>query len=156
MKMSVSPIIEIQSEDFDLNIELDRLQADNKNIGAIVSFIGLCRDEGDTLSALEIEHYPGMAETQITTIANEAISRFSLSGISVIHRFGRIKTGENIVLVLAAATHRRAAFDGANYLMDYLKTSAPFWKKEHFKDGSTGKWVDAKDADNTALDKWKS
>ena len=154
--MSVVPKIQIQTQDFDLNIEIEYLTTDNKNIGAVVSFIGLCRDEDDTLSALEIEHYPGMAKEEIMTIANDAIAKFSLLGITTIHRYGTIKTGENIVLVLTAATHRQAAFDGANFLMDYLKTNAPFWKKEHLKNGSKGKWVDAKDADDTALDKWKN
>lgn len=153
--MNVVPKIQIQPEDFDLNFEIESLKADNKNIGAIVSFIGLCRDEGDTLMALEIEHYPGMAEAEIKIIANEAIFKFSLLGITTIHRFGTLKTGDNIVLVLASATHRQAAFDGANYVMDYLKTRAPFWKKEHFKNGTKGKWVDAKDNDDTALNKWK-
>jgi molybdopterin synthase catalytic subunit len=150
----IEPLVKIQSEDFDISSEIDRLTSTNSNIGAIVTFTGLCRDEGNRLSALELEHYPGMAERQIQSVAQEAITRFELDGISAIHRFGKIKPGDNIVLVVAAARHRQAAFDGANYLMDYLKTSAPFWKKEHLLDGSQGTWVDAKDADNTALDKW--
>lgn len=157
--MTISPHVKInvkiQTDDFDLNIEIEKLKYHNKNIGAIVSFVGLCRDESDTLSALEIEHYLGMAERQIKNISSDAIHKFSLFGITAIHRFGKIKTGENIVLVIASAPHRQAAFDGANYVIDFLKTSAPFWKKEHFKDGASGKWVDAKDADNTAIDKWK-
>lgn len=154
--MLIRSNIKIQESDFNLNEEVEKLRANNKNIGAIVTFTGLCRDEENTLSALELEHYPSMAEAEITRIANEAIERFSLLGISAIHRYGKISTGENIVLVIAAASHRQSAFDGANYLMDYLKTRAPFWKKEHTKDGNEGKWIDAKDSDGTALDKWKS
>lgn len=154
--MTITPSVKIQADDFDLNIEIEKLKTNNKNIGAIVSFIGLCRDEKNTLSALEIEHYPSMAEAQIKKISSEAIANFSLYNLTAIHRFGKIKTGENIVLVVASAPHRQAAFDGANFVMDYLKTGAPFWKKEHFKDGTSGKWVDAKDADTNALDKWKN
>ena len=150
----VTPFVKTQSEDFDIDSEIKRVTADNKNIGAVVTFTGLCRDEDGTLSALELEHYPQMAEAEITRIAEEAIERFELHGISVIHRFGKIAPGENIVLVIAASRHRQAAFDGANFLMDFLKTRAPFWKKEHMADRSTGEWVDAKDADDQALNKW--
>lgn len=154
--MSIKPNITIQESDFNLSDEVKKLGSNNKKIGAIVTFTGLCRDEENTLSALELEHYPKMAEAEIIRIADEAIERFSLLGITVIHRYGKIITGENIVLVIAAASHRQSAFDGANYLMDFLKTRAPFWKKEHTKDGAESKWVDAKDADDTALDKWKN
>ena len=115
----------------------------------------ICRDEGGTLSALELEHYPGMAEAEMLRIANLAIERFELKGLTAIHRYGKIAAGENIVLVIAAAPHRQAAFDGANFVMDYLKTSAPFWKKEHAKDGKSGDWIAAKDSDDSARDKWK-
>lgn len=153
--MTTSPTIRVQREDFDLQRELDLLSKNNPGIGAIVTFTGLCRDEGGTLSALELEHYPGMAEAEMLRIANLAIERFALKGLTATHRFGKIAAGENIVLVIAAAPHRQAAFDGANFVMDYLKTSAPFWKKEHGKDGSSGDWVAAKGADDTARDKWK-
>lgn len=149
-----APTIRVQHEDFDPATESQALAAGRKDIGALVSFIGLCRDEAGTLSALELEHYPGMAETEMTRIAELAIERFSLLGLTAIHRFGRIKAGEQIVLVIAAASHRQAAFDGANFVMDFLKTSAPFWKKEHSQDGSSGDWVAAKDADDTARDRW--
>ncbi|WP_160005732.1 molybdenum cofactor biosynthesis protein MoaE [Rhizobium sp. 18055] len=149
------PTIRVQSEDFDLQREIDLLRGGKPGIGAIVTFSGLCRDEGGTLDALELEHYPGMAETEMKRIADLAIERFKLAGLTAIHRYGRIAAGENIVLVIAAAPHRQAAFDGANFVMDFLKTSAPFWKKEHGKDGSARQWVAAKDADNTARDKWK-
>ncbi len=152
----IAPHVRIQEEDFDIAAETKALTADNKNIGAVVTFTGLCRDEGEQLSALELEHYPGMAEGEISRIAQEAITRFDLDGITAIHRYGKIAPGENIVLVIAAARHRQAAFDGANFLMDFLKTRAPFWKKEHPNDGSEGDWVSAKDADDDALAKWLS
>ena len=148
--------VTIQAEDFDIQAEIERLTRDNSNIGAIVTFTGLCRDEGGTLSALELEHYPQMAQAEIQRIAEQAIERFDLDGISAIHRYGKIAPGENIVLVIAASKHRQAAFDGANFLMDFLKTRAPFWKKEHMKDGEAGNWVDAKDADDNALKKWNA
>jgi molybdopterin synthase catalytic subunit len=149
-----SAIIRVQREDFDAASEARRLTEGRKDVGALVSFVGLCRDEAGTLSALELEHYPGMAETEMQRICDLAISRFSLLGLTAIHRFGRIEAGEQIVLVIAAAPHRQAAFDGANFVMDFLKTSAPFWKKEHGQDGETGDWVAAKDADDSARDRW--
>ena len=148
-------VVRVQRADFDAASETAALTAGRRQVGAIVTFTGLCRDEGGTLSALELEHYPGMAEAEIRRICEEAVERFSLQGIAAIHRFGRMEPGENIVLVIAAAPHRHAAFDGASFVMDYLKTSAPFWKKEHRADGSTGGWVDAKDADDRAREKWK-
>ena len=152
--MSVKPDICIQQEDFDINVEIAKLTQGRTDIGAVVTFTGLCRGEGDTLSALELEHYPGMAEAEITHIAEEAVKRFGLLGISAIHRYGKIKPSENIVLVIATSPHRQASFDGANFLMDFLKTRAPFWKKNHRADGEDGDWVDAKDADDDALAKW--
>ncbi|NLS03073.1 molybdenum cofactor biosynthesis protein MoaE [Rhizobium sp. P32RR-XVIII] len=153
--MTITPTIRVQREDFDLQTEIDRLTKGRSGIGAVVTFSGLCRDEGGKLAALELEHYPGMAEAEMSRIANLAIERFKLLGLTAIHRFGKIAPRENIVLVIAAAPHRQAAFDGANFVMDYLKTSAPFWKKEHGTDGAAGDWVAAKDADDTARDKWK-
>ena len=153
--MTIAPTIRVQHEDFDLQAEVDRLSKGKAGIGAVVTFSGLCRDEGGTLAALELEHYPGMAEAELNRIAALAIERFDLLGLTAIHRFGKIPTGDNIVLVIAASRHRQAAFDGANFVMDYLKTSAPFWKKEHGKDGSTGEWINAKNADETAKDKWR-
>lgn len=148
------PTIRVQHDDFDAAAESRLLMAGRRDIGALVSFVGLCRDEAGTLSALELEHYPGMAETEMQRIGDLAINRFSLLGLTAIHRFGRIEAGEQIVLVIAAAPHRQAAFDGANFVMDFLKTSAPFWKKEHGRDGETGDWVAAKDADDSARDRW--
>jgi len=152
--MSIQPDIRVQAEDFDLNGEIEKLTQGNSNIGAVVSFTGLCRDEAGKLSALELEHYPGMAEAQIKQYAEIAVKRFDLTGITAIHRYGKIKPGGNIVLVIAASAHRQAAFDGANYLMDFLKTNAPFWKKEHMVSGEKASWVNAKDADDDALSKW--
>ena len=151
----MSPTIRVQSQDFDLQAEIDALTAGRRDIGAVVTFTGLCRDEQGALSALELEHYPGMAETEMLRIGKLAIERFSLLGLTAVHRYGKIRPGENIVLVIAAAPHRQAAFDGANFMMDFLKTSAPFWKKEHGADGSQGDWVSAKDADDAAREKWK-
>jgi molybdopterin synthase catalytic subunit len=152
----IAPTIRVQREDFDLAAECARLTAGRADIGAVVTFTGLCRDEGGTLSALELEHYPGMAEAEISRIAGLAIERFELQGLTAIHRFGKISPGENIVLVIAAAPHRQAAFDGANFVMDFLKTSAPFWKKEYQADGKLGDWVSAKDADDRAQEKWQT
>jgi molybdopterin synthase catalytic subunit len=151
----ITPTIRVQHEDFDLQAEVDLLSKGKPGIGAVVTFSGLCRDEGGTLAALELEHYPGMAEAEMRRIGDLAIQRFGLLGVTAIHRYGKIATGENIVLVVAAAPHRQAAFDGANFVMDFLKTAAPFWKKEHARDGATGDWVAAKDADDAARDKWK-
>ena len=152
--VGVTPDVRIQSTDFDISEEIARLSAGRHEIGAVVSFVGLCRDDGGRLAALELEHYPGMAEGEIRRICAQAIARWPLDGLTAIHRFGRIAPGGNIVLVIAASRHRQAAFDAANFVMDFLKTSAPFWKKEHFADGSEGGWVDAKDADDSARLRW--
>jgi len=153
--MGVTPTIRVQTGDFDAAAEARLLTQGDAGIGAVVTFTGLCRDEGGALSALELEHYPGMAEAEMTRIARLAIERFDLRGLTAIHRYGKIATGDNIVLVIAASSHRQAAFDGANFVMDYLKTAAPFWKKEHGTDGTAGGWVSAKDADESAKEKWR-
>ncbi|THK39807.1 molybdenum cofactor biosynthesis protein MoaE [Ensifer sp. MPMI2T] len=152
--MNTGVTVRVQREDFDLAAEVAALSRGRADIGAVVTFSGLCRDEAGALSALELEHYPGMAEAEIERICREAVKRFALQAVTAIHRFGKIMPGENIVLVIAASPHRQAAFDGANFVMDFLKTSAPFWKKEHHADGSAGGWVSAKDADDTARDRW--
>ena len=154
--MAVEPTIRIQAQDFDLAAEVGALTARGDDVGAVVTFTGLCRSEGGKLAALELEHYPSMAEAEIRRIANEAIARWPLTGLTAIHRFGRIGPGENIVLVATASLHRQAAFDAAAFLMDFLKSRAPFWKKEHHLDGSSGDWVDAKDSDEKARFKWRS
>ena len=149
-------LVRVQHDDFDAAAESARLTAGRQDVGAVVTFTGLCRNEGGRLSALELEHYPGMAEAEIRRICVEAADRFSLLGISALHRVGRLAPGDNIVFVAAAAPHRQAAFDGAAFVMDYLKTSAPFWKKEHLAAGGEGGWVDAKDADDSARAKWQA
>ncbi|MCP8895682.1 molybdenum cofactor biosynthesis protein MoaE [Shinella daejeonensis] len=151
---AVALTVRIQTQDFDAAAECAALTAGRADIGALVTFTGLCRDEGGTLAALELEHYPGMAEAEITRICRTAIERFGLSGITAVHRIGRIAPGANIVLVIAAAPHRHAAFDGASFVMDFLKTSAPFWKKEHRADGRAGDWVDARESDARARAAW--
>ena len=156
MGAHVIPMVRIQAADFNVAAEIDRLTAGRGDVGAVVTFTGYCRDEGGRLSALELEHYPGMAEAEISRIAAQAAQRWPVTGITAIHRFGKIAPGGQIVLVVAASPHRQAAFDAASFLMDYLKTRAPFWKKEHLKDGTAGHWVDAKDADDEALKRWES
>jgi len=147
--------IRIQAEPFDTAGETAALTRGRADIGAVVAFTGLCRDEGGRLMALELEHYPGMAEAEIGRIADEAQARWPLLGLTVIHRFGRIVPGEEIVLVLTASAHRQAAFEAASFLMDYLKTHAPFWKREHRKDGTAGAWIEAKEADDRAAERWR-
>jgi molybdopterin synthase catalytic subunit len=156
MAGAVVPAIRIQREDFDVAAEIAGLTKGRADIGAVVTFSGLCRDEQGALSALELEHYPGMAEAEIGRIAAQALERWPLQGLTVIHRHGKIAPGENIVLVVAASSHRQAAFEAANFLMDYLKSRAPFWKKEHLADGTQGGWVEAKEADDEAADRWKT
>jgi molybdopterin synthase catalytic subunit len=146
--------VHIQREDFDAADEIAALTAGRCDIGALVTFTGLCRDEGGRLASLELEHYPGMAEGEIRRVAEEAARRWPVMGLTGIHRYGAIAPGEQIVLVVAAAAHRRDAFEAAEFLMDFLKTRAPFWKREHARDGSAGAWVEAKDADDSAAARW--
>ncbi|MER9296408.1 molybdenum cofactor biosynthesis protein MoaE [Mesorhizobium sp. M0621] len=155
MTGTIVPVVRIQAQDFDVAAEIARLTQGRADIGAVVTFSGLCRDEQGALSALELEHYPGMAEAEIARIAAEAVQRWPLQGLTAIHRHGKIAPGDNIVLVVAASAHRKAAFEAANFLMDYLKSRAPFWKKEHRTDGSEGGWVEAKEADASAAQRWK-
>ena len=152
--MTAAVTIRIQEADFDIALEIAALTSGRKDIGAVVSFSGICRDsEGnEPIAALTLEHYPDMAEAEIGRHAETAMSRWPLTGLSVIHRVGRIAAGENIVLVLAASRHRQAAFQAAEFLMDYLKASAPFWKREE-KPAGTG-WVDAHDRDDAAAARW--
>jgi molybdopterin synthase catalytic subunit len=151
----MQPTIRVQRDDFDLAREAERLGEGCADIGAVVTFTGLCRDEQGQLAALELEHYPGMAEEEIGRVTQDALARWPLLGLTVIHRFGVIRPGERIVLVATAATHRGAAFAAAEFLMDFLKTRAPFWKKEHLSDGGSGDWVAAKDADEEAAGRWR-
>ena len=154
MAGSIVPVVRIQAADFDVAAEIQRV-AKGADVGAVVSFSGICRDEEGSLEALELEHYPGMAEAEITRIANQAAARWPLTGLTAVHRHGKIRPGENIVLVVAASKHRRAAFEAAEFLMDFLKSRAPFWKKEHRADGAEGGWVDAKESDDEATARWK-
>ena len=151
----MTPRIVIQTEDFDAAAEVAALTRDRRDIGAVVTFTGLCRDEGGRLAALELEHYPGMAEEEIARMVARAAARWPLDAVTVIHRVGRIAPGAQIVLVIAASSHRAAAFAGAEFLMDYLKTSAPFWKKDHPLAGPATEWVAARDEDDRALEKWR-
>ena len=151
--------IRIQAEAFDAVAEAARLSAGRTDVGAVVTFTGYCRDEAGTLEALELEYFPGMAESEIERIAAEASARWPLLGVIAIHRFGLIRPGEPIVFVAAASAHRGAAFAAAEFLMDFLKTRAPFWKREH-KHGSrddprvAATWVAAKASDETAAERW--
>jgi molybdopterin synthase catalytic subunit len=146
--------VRVQSAPFDIAAEVASLRQ-LPDVGAIVTFSGICRDEGGRLAALELEHYPGMAEAEINRIAAEATNRWPLAGLTVIHRTGRIEVGDNIVLVVTGSSHREAAFAAANFLMDYLKTRAPFWKKEHAVAGA-GDWVASRSDDDKAADRWKT
>jgi molybdopterin synthase catalytic subunit len=150
--MTVS--VRIQREPFDAAAESERLTRARSDIGALVSFVGICRgdENGQPIDALTLEHYPGMAEAEIESHVAVARERWPLAGVTVIHRTGRITPGENIVLVMTASAHRDAAFAAAEFLMDYLKTSAPFWKKEESATG-TG-WVEAQTRDDEAAARW--
>ena len=150
-----APSVSIQAEPFDIAGEIARVEADLKGLaGAIVTFTGLCRDEGGRLDALELEHYPGMAEAEILRTVEQAAARWPLQAVRVIHRHGRVAPGDGIVLVVTASSHRVAAFAAASFVMDYLKTRAPFWKREHLVGGGTGGWVAAATADDAAADRW--
>lgn len=149
------PTVAIQAEPFDVAAEIAAL---NRRLagsaGAVVTFTGLCRDEGGRLEALELEHYPGMAEAEIGRVAAAAEARWPLQAVRVIHRYGLVAPGDGIVLVITASSHRVAAFEAASFLMDYLKTRAPFWKREHLVDGTKGGWVEAAEADDAAAARW--
>lgn len=149
-------MIRVQAEDFDLGVELKNMTADNRGIGGLCSFVGLVRDmAGDeNISAMTLEHYPGMTEKALGDIEAEAHTRWSLDATLIIHRFGRLEPGDQIVLVAAASAHREAAFEACHFLIDWLKTKAPFWKLEDTPDG--GKWVDARDTDTAAARRWVS
>jgi molybdopterin synthase catalytic subunit len=150
----MTPTIHVQREDFDIADEIAAVTAGRSDIGAVVTFTGVCRDESGRLAALELEHYAGMAEAEIARVADEAAGRWPLQAVSVIHRHGIIAPGENIVLVVTASAHRGAAFAAAEFLMDYLKTRAPFWKREHLADGRKGDWVEAAAQDDQAAQRW--
>ena len=152
-----APRVRVQESDFDVAAELDALQAGRIDVGAVVSFTGCVRADavpGDAghVDALTLEHYPGMTERAIEAMVDEAARRFAVLGARVVHRVGRLLPGERIVLVAVASSHRRDAFQACEFLMDYLKTQAPFWKKEATATGEH--WVDARVADDEALARW--
>jgi molybdopterin synthase catalytic subunit len=149
--------VSIQTADFDLGAEVAALRAGDLGVGAVASFVGTVRDrhgsaEPSEVSALELEHYPGMTEQAIESMIDEAERRFELRGVRVVHRVGLLAPGDQVVLVIVTAMHRGTAFQACEFLMDYLKTQAPFWKKETTPDGE--RWVDARVADDAALARW--
>lgn len=148
--------VRIQSEPFDAGAELNTHVTGRADIGASVTFVGQVRDisGSDTLSAMTLEHYPAMAQAELERIEADARARFAVTDMQIIHRFGTLRPGDPIVLVIATAPSRQPAFDAANFVMDFLKTNAPFWKKEHTRSGD--QWVDAKDRDDDAANRWRS
>jgi molybdopterin synthase catalytic subunit len=150
----MKPTVRLQREPFDAAAEATKLARGRTDVGALVTFTGVCRgsEAGEPIAALTLEHYPGMAESEIQRHAAEAAERWPLLGITIVHRYGRILPGEDIVLVVTTSSHREAAFAAAEFLMDYLKTRAPFWKQVEKADGTM--WVDAKAADDAAADRW--
>jgi molybdopterin synthase catalytic subunit len=149
-------MIRVQREDFDPGQELDALTRGKTNIGGVTSFVGLVRDMagGEPIAAMTLEHYPGMTEQQLEAIEAEAHRRWPLDAVLIIHRYGALKPGDRIVLVATASSHRDAAFDACRFLIDWLKTKAPFWKQEETAAGP--RWVEAKDSDDQAAEKWKT
>lgn len=144
--------LSVQDAPFDPGAEANAFSAAVQGAGAVVTFTGLVRDNGGALAAMEIEHYPGMTEKAISAMMDQAMARFALADVLVIHRFGRLASGEVIMMVATAAPHRADAFAAAEFLMDYLKSRAPFWKKEIGADGAA--WVEARDEDEDALSRW--
>jgi molybdopterin synthase catalytic subunit len=146
-------VIRVQQEDFDIGAEIAKLTRGRTDIGAIVTFTGTVRDQNGAVAEMALEHYPGMTEKELTRIEAEANARWPLQASLIVHRYGALKPGDNIVLVVTASEHRDAAFDAAKFLMDYLKTHAPFWKRE---DGPGGtRWVEASTSDESAASRWK-
>ena len=148
-------VIRVQAPDFDIGAEMAALTLGRTDIGGIASFVGVVRGTaaGRPIEAMCLEHYPGMTERALAHIASDATTRFDLQACVVVHRIGELRPGDNIVLVMAASPHRQSALDGCAFLIDWLKTRAPFWKKERFADG-TQQWVDAREADDAAVSKW--
>ena len=147
-------MIRVQAEDFDVGAELGALGRGNRNIGAITSFVGLVRDlsDGSDVAAMTLEHYPGMTEKELAAVEREAHARWKLSATLIVHRYGRLEPGERIVLCAAASPHREQAFEACHFLIDWLKTRAPFWKLEDTAAGE--KWVEARDEDDAAAARW--
>jgi molybdopterin synthase catalytic subunit len=149
--------VRVQREDFDMAREVTALTAGRTDIGAIVTFTGTVRGEakGRSIRSMSLEHYPGMTEAELSRIESEANARWPLQASLIVHRYGELRPGENIVLVVTASPHRQAAFEAAAFVMDFLKSRAPFWKKETALDG-TGHWVDARGSDEDALARWSN
>ena len=147
-------MIRIQKEDFDVAAEIDSVVGTDRSVGAVTVFIGLVRDisGGESIADMTLEHYPGMTEKMLKRIEAEAMSRWPLSAILIVHRYGRLQPGDRIVLVMAASAHRRAAFEASEFLVDWLKTKAPFWKRETTPEGA--RWVAARDDDDAAAARW--
>jgi molybdopterin synthase catalytic subunit len=143
--------VRVQGEDFDIGAEVRGLAAGRTDIGAIVTFTGTVRGAG--IAAMTLEHYPGMTEEELARVEAEAAARWPLQGSLIVHRIGTLRPGDNIVLVVTASAHRQAAFDAAAFLMDYLKTRAPFWKKELDAAG-TERWIEARESDDAAAERW--
>ena len=148
--------VRVQTDDFDVSAEIATVTSGRTDIGAVVTFTGTVRGEagGRTLTSMTLEHYPGMTEAELERVEAEARERWPLQATTIVHRVGELKPGENIVLVVTASPHRHAAFEAAEFLMDFLKTRAPFWKKETGTDGK-GQWVDARESDNAAAARWQ-
>jgi len=148
------PRVSVQTEDFDVSEEIARLREGDAGVGAVAAFVGTVRDRNDGagISAMELEHYPGMTEQAIESMIDAALQRFDIRAARVIHRVGGLQPTDQIVLVVVTSSHRGQAFQACEFLMDYLKTQAPFWKKEHTPDGA--RWVDARVSDDTALERW--
>ena len=148
--------VRVQSEDFEIGAEIARITVGRTDIGAVVMFTGTVRadNKGSAVTGMTLEHYPGMTEQELARVETEANARWPLQASLIVHRVGTLKPGDNIVLVVTASAHREAAFDAAAFLMDYLKTRAPFWKKEVGPDG-TGRWVDARESDARATERWE-
>ena len=149
--------VRVQAADFDIAAEIKALQGERTDIGAIVTFIGTVRGttKAGDITRMTLEHYPGMTEAELARVEMEAHERWPLQGTTIIHRIGDLAPGDNIVLVVTASKHRHAAFESAEFLMDYLKSKAPFWKKEAGADGD-GRWVDARESDEDALGRWQT
>ena len=143
----------VQTEDFDLTTEVELIKSTNSSIGAVVSFIGTVRDlTGESLVSLSLEHYPGMTEKSLSSIADKARKKWEIESITIIHRVGTLGIGDQIVLVITSSKHRQAAFDSCNYIMDFLKTDAPFWKKE--VSDKEEKWVGKRESDEEQKKRW--
>ena len=146
--------VRVQTEDFDVSAEIAALRKDRPQVGAVATFVGVVRDlnQGDAISTMTLEHYPGMTEKALQVIVDEAMQRWNIIDASVIHRIGALQPLDQIVLVVVVGSHRGEAFKACEFIMDYLKTRAPFWKKEQTPKG--GRWVDAHDSDDTAAERW--